>query len=281
MKTYKYYVFFLLAFSVSQNNEGYVFKHTLEDSYYDVETIVENHFGPWTVLVNFSARHTRSLVGIDEKTGEITTIQAWENVIASTRVDDKIEPNHGVHKMNEASYIELWDSGGNNISKTPRDDISREIAEEQQNNSMGAMFSTDNILYVLGGDTVRFEGDVWVHEEEKEINQFVGLDFFEGTKKEASTFTFKKVKIKKGDTIAYITQFTQIELHGVGSTWEKTIEFTQILSGECNIQFNVDRGLIKKSKMSLSSIGEGRDLEDDTIRKHIVNMMIESKGRLR
>ena len=58
------------------------------------------------------------------------------------------------------------------------------------------------------------------------------------------------------------------------------MEFSQILTGTCKIQFNIDKGIIKKSDMSLSSVGEGKDLENDTIRKFTVNMMIKSKGKL-
>ena len=276
----KYFLFVLLSFSMSQNNEGYVFKHSIEDQYYDIENIVEQHFGPWDIMVNFSGRHVRTFVGVDEKTGEFTTLQHWEGVIANTRVDDKVEPNYNAQKYNESSFIELWDSDGNSISRTPRNDISREIMEDESSSGIASMFAEQSILYPLGGDSMRFEGDVWTTEEEKEVDSFPGMDFFEGTKKEVTTYTFKKVKVKRGDKIAYINQSIQIELRGVGSTWEKTVEFSQILAGTCKIQFNIDQGIIKKSDMSLSSVGEGKDLENDTIRKFTVNMMIKSKGKL-
>ena len=280
MSPVKYCLFVLLSLSMSQNNEGYVFKHSIDDQYYDIENIVEQHFGPWDIMINFSGRYKRKLVGIDEKTGEFTTLQHWEGVIANTRVDDKVEPNHDVQRFNESSYIELWDSAGNMLSKTPRDDLSREIMEDQQQDEIGSLFTDeDNLLYPLG-DSVRFEGDVWTIEEEEEVDSFPGLDFFEGTKKETSTYTFKKVRVKRGDKIAYINVSMQIELHGVGTTWEKTIEFSQILTGTCKVQFNIDKGIIKKSNISMSAVGEGKDLENDTIRKYTVNMMIESKGKL-
>ena len=280
MSPVKYCLFVLLSLSMSQNNEGYVFKHSIDDQYYDIENIVEQHFGPWDIMINFSGRYKRKLVGIDEKTGEFTTLQHWEGVIANTRVDDKVEPNHDVQRFNESSYIELWDSAGNMLSKTPRDDLSREIMEDQQQDEIGSLFTDeDNLLYPLG-DSVRFEGDVWTTEEEEEVDSFPGLDFFEGTKKETSTYTFKKVRVKRGDKIAYINVSMQIELHGVGTTWEKTIEFSQILTGTCKVQFNIDKGIIKKSNISMSAVGEGKDLENDTIRKYTVNMMIESKGKL-
>ena len=106
MSPVKYCLFVLLSLSMSQNNEGYVFKHSIDDQYYDIENIVEQHFGPWDIMINFSGRYKRKLVGIDEKTGEFTTLQHWEGVIANTRVDDKVEPNHDVQRFNESSYIE-------------------------------------------------------------------------------------------------------------------------------------------------------------------------------
>ena len=280
MSPVKYCLFVLLSLSMSQNNEGYVFKHSIDDQYYDIENIVEQHFGPWDIMINFSGRYKRKLVGIDEKTGEFTTLQHWEGVIANTRVDDKVEPNHDVQRFNESSYIELWDSAGNMLSKTPRDDLSREIMEDQQQDEIGSLFTDENNLLYPLGDSVRFEGDVWTIEEEEEVDSFPGLDFFEGTKKETSTYTFKKVRVKRGDKIAYINVSMQIELHGVGTTWEKTLEFSQILTGTCKVQFNIDKGIIKKSDISMSAVGEGKDLENDTIRKYTVNMMIESKGKL-
>ena len=72
------------------------------------------------------------------------------------------------------------------------------------------------------------------------MDNFAGLDVFEGTKKEKTIYTFKAIKEKRGDKIAYIDMEMEIMLMGVGSTWEKTVEFTQNFSGGGKMQFNID-----------------------------------------
>ena len=272
----------LLVISFAQNNEGYFFKSTINNFYTDIENIVESHFGPWDIFTNFSARSSQTLGGIDEQTGEITTITKWENVVANTRVDDKVKPNHDIQLMNGTSYTMLWNADGSLISQTPNDERSEDMLEVLDGNSIQAMFDTGNLFYAInGGDTIRHIGDMWIHQTGAVVDNFPGFDGFEGTKEEKVTYTFKEIKEKRGNKIAYIDMQMEIVLVGVGSTWEKTVEFTQSFSGGGKMQFNIDKGIFKKCKMDWTAVGQGRDLEDDSVRKYSINMSIITKQKLR
>ena len=154
--------------------------------------------------------------------------------------------------------------------------------EDMENNQIQALFDTGNLFYsIAGGDTLRNVGDVWISKTEQVIDNFPGFDMFEGTKTSTTTYSFKDVKEKRGNEIAYVDMQLEMSLVGVGSTWEKTVEFTQNFSGGGKMQFNIDKGIFKKCTMNWSAVGQGRDLEDDSIRKYEIDMMIKTKQKLR
>ena len=273
----------ILSLSFCQDGKGYRFITGTNDYYMDIENIVESHFGPWDVLTNFSARTNHNFVDVNEKTGQITDMQSWNNVIATTRVDDKVTPNYMTQKMNGASFAVVINEDGTIASITPQDEKSQEMLDMQENDEIGSLMGglESNFLYPFGSDSIRHIGDSWSIETVGEIDAFAAFDFFEGEKKQAVTYTLKKVKEKRGDEIAYIQSETDILLRGIGGSWEKTVEFTQSFAGTANIQYNVDKGILKSCKMSFAAIGKARDLEDDSVRNFSVNMDIRIKCKLK
>ena len=278
-----YFLFFVLNFIFSQNESGYVFKATTNDYYIDIENVVENHFGPWDILVNFSGRNTRKFLGVDEKTQNLKFINGWEKVVASMRMDEKVKPIHQIQKMNGASYTEIYSAEGDYISRTPNNDRSREVDEEIFSNVMADMIGAQNInlFFPLGDDSIRYIGDIWSSEEEKILKYLSGYDEFEGMQKAKSIFTFKQIKEKKGDKIAYLNQKSEIQIQGIGSLNSDNIEINTTLTGNAKIQFNLDKGIIKRCKQSLSSVGVSKNLSSNKEEKHTMNMSIQIKTKLK
>ena len=98
-------------------------------------------FGPWDVLTNFSGRQFNDFVEINENEGQIKKILTWSNVIATTRVDDNVEPNYDVQKQNGTSFTLLYDDkSGEMLSLTPNNEHSEQMLEVQQNDEIGALF---------------------------------------------------------------------------------------------------------------------------------------------
>ena len=288
MTQIKYWLFIsTLSIVFSNDGEGYRFiNNSTQDYYQDLESIFEMSFGPWDFLMNFSGRQTRVFVVPKEKQDEIISKISWSRVIATTRIDDKVEPNHGAQKQNGTSYTITNDSiTGEQTSIVGNDDASIEMMEIVANDEIGSLMGggdDGNILYPFGPDSVRYVGDIWTIEEEgKQTGKTFAFEEFEGTKKSKATYNFKKIKEKRGSKIAYIKLDNIMEINGVGDSDDKSIELIISTTVKGDIKFNLTTGLMESCKMAMSMTTTGRDLEDDGVKKMFMSMSAKVKQKLK
>ena len=282
------YWFFISTLSIAFPNDGEGYRfigNSTQDYYMDLETIFEMSFGSWNFYMNFSARQTIEFMAPKEKQDAIIYTQAWSKVIATTRIGDKVKPNHDAQKQNGTSYTHTNDPiTGEVISVVGNDEASIQMLEDVTASTIGALFSGDdsNLLYPFGPDSIRYVGDVWTIERahEKAENIF-GWEDFEGTTSSKLSYIFKKIKEKKGNKIAYIKLKNIIELNGVGGRDDKAIEILITTEVDGDIKFNITTGLMERCKMSMVIAGSGRDLEDDSIEKFNMAMSAKVKEKLK
>ena len=287
MTQIKYWLFIsTLSIALSNDGEGYQFiGNSTQDYYQDLESIFEMSFGPWDFLMNFSGRQTLEFVAPKEKQDEIISKLSWSRVIATTRVDDKVKPNHDAQKQNGTSYTMTYDPiTGKQVSIVGNDEASMQMLELVADDEIGSLFTSDetNILYPFGPDSIRYVGDIWTIEEEGEqTGKTFSFEKFEGTKKSKKTYNFKKIKEKRGSKIAYIKLDNIVEIIGVGDSDDKSIELTMSSTVKGDIKFNITTGLMESCKMSMSMTTVGRDLEDDSIKKMFMSMSAKVKQKLK
>ena len=287
MTQIKYWLFIsTLSIVLSNDGEGYRFiGNSTQDYYQDLESIFEMSFGPWDFLMNFSGRQTLEFVAPKEKQDEIISKLSWSRVIATTRVDDKVKPNHGAQKQNGTSYTIKNDPiTGKQISVVGNDEPSTQMLASVASSEIGSLFSgdEDNLLYPFGSDSIRYVGDVWTIEEEvPQTGKTFAFEQFEGTKKSKKTYNFKKFKEKKGSKIAYIKLENIVEIIGVGDSDDKSIELIISTTIKGDIKFNITTGLMESCKMAMSMTTTGRDLEDDSVKKFFMSLSAKVKQKLK
>ena len=287
MTQIKYWLFIsTLSIAFPNDGEGYRFiGNSTQDYYMDLESVFEMSFGPWDVLTNFSGRQAYEFMAPKEKQDEIIYKMTWSKVISTMRIGDKVSPNHEAQKQNGTSYTIKNDPiTGEIISMVGNDEASIQMLEMMDSNEISALFSDEqgNVLYPFGPDSIRYVGDVWTieKEEEKSGNVFA-FEEFEGTKKSILSYNFKKLKEKKGNKIAYIKLKNIVEINGVGSREDKSIELAISTEINGNIKFNITTGLMESCKMSMAITGSGRDLEDDDIKKFSMGLSAKIKQKLK
>ena len=287
MAQIKYWLFIsTLSIAFSNDGEGYRFiGNSTQDYYMDLESVFEMSIGPWDVLTNFSGRQAYEFMAPKEKQDEIIYKMTWSKVISTMRIGDKVSPNHEAQKQNGTSYTIKNDPiTGKLISKVGNDEASKQIMETTANSEIGSLFSGDesNILYPFGSDSIRYVGDVWkIEKEEEKSGNVLAFDEFEGTQKSIMSYNFKKIKEKKGNKIAYIKLKNIVEINGVGSREDKSIELAVSIEVNGNIKFNITTGLMESCKVSSAITSSGRNLEDDKIEKLSMGMSVKIKQKLK
>ena len=287
MTQIKYWFFIsTLSIALSNDGEGYQFiGNSTQDYYQDIESVFEMNIGPWDFLTNYSGRQTLEFMAPKEKQDEIIYKMTWSRVIATSRIGDKVSPNHDAQKQNGTSYTIKNDPiTGELISYVGNDEASMQMMEMVADDAVGSLFTSDenNLLYPFGSDSVRYVGDVWTIEKaSEETKSLFMFEKFEGTEKSKIIYKFKKIKEKKGNKIAYINLENISEVSGVGSNEDKSIEMTITTVVDGKIKFNFTTGLMESCKMSMSIAGSGRDLEDDNIQKFNMSMSAKVKQKLK
>jgi len=287
MTQIKYWLFIsTLSIALPNDGEGYrLIGNSTQDYYMDLESVFEISFGPWDFLTNFSGRTAYEFMAPKEKQDEIIFKMTWSKVISTMRAGDKVSPNHEAQKQNGTSYTIKNDPiTGKLISKVGNDEASKQIMEATANSEIGSLFSGDetNILYPFGSDSIRYVGDVWtIEKEEEKSGNVLAFDEFEGTQKSIISYNFKKIKEKKGNKIAYIKLKNIVEINGVGSREDKSIELAVSIEVNGNIKFNITTGLMESCKVSSAITSSGRNLEDDKIEKLSMGMSVKIKQKLK
>ena len=276
------FIFLSVFFSFSPCEEdGYRFVNTVYEKFQmDVETISEISFGPYDYISTFSGRLTQDLQDVDHETNKMKIFQSWSNIIASNRRNDEVKPNYDAQKLNGATYVVIIDSTGMVESVVGNNDVANESLEQQ--NNMSEMFSSQNYYYPFGSDSLRRVGDVWIIKKDKKAeDSFFGLDKFEGIIEDELTYTFKKVKEKKGDLIAYIRVVLTNVVQGVGTNWDDTIEFTQAGEMKGEMRFNITKGYIMRGKMSGKFYGKGKSLDNDSSMSYSTTVDVRVKTKIK
>ena len=96
-----------------------------------------------------------------------------------------------------------------------------------------------------------------------DLEEFPGFDSAAGKFKMSTTYALKKVKEKRGSTIAYIDMESLLELNAVTNTWDESWEIDMRGDFKNVIRFDITHGKFIKQKMTATIKGGGRDLIDD------------------
>jgi hypothetical protein len=278
---------FLLSFSFlfCDDNEGYVFELNLaNDFYFDMESVIEFSQGGYDFYQLFSAIMLHEPEKPNPSTGEITMLVSFENVISSSRRNDEMKPDHGAQKLTGTSYNYTIDSLGYVTSVVGTSDLAEEVVEESDNINwlFGANTDRQNIKYLLGGDSLRRVGDVWIIADTTyDVEGTYGLDKFEGSTITKTVYTFKKIKKKGEDIIAVVKNKVFFETTGIGTTWDKTVAITQAGEFKCKLEFNITKGYLVKNQMDGALIIRGKDLSDDSSWNTNINVALRQKGKLK
>ena len=142
----------LLSFSLllCNEDEGYVFELNLANDFYmDMESVVEYSRGTFDFYMLMSSRMLHEFEKPNPSTGEETMVVSFENVIASSRRNDELKPNHDAQKLSGTSYLYTIDSIGEVLSVVGTSELAEEVVEEsdQINWLFGANTDRSNIKY--------------------------------------------------------------------------------------------------------------------------------------
>ena len=276
----------LLSFSLllCNEDEGYVFELNFDNDFYiDMESVVEYSRGAFDFYMLMSSRMIHEIEKPNPSTGEVSMVVSFENVIASSRRNDELKPNHDVQKLSGTSYLYTIDSLGVLLSVEGTSELAKEVVEESEEVNWLFGANTDaasNIKYFMGGDTLRRLGDVWtISDTTDAVENTYGFDKFEGSSISKTVYSFNKIKKKRGDVIAVVESTTFIEISGIGSTWETTSEFSQTGEFDGKLTFNVTKGHIMKNNVDGALIMQGTDLGDDRSWGTMVSVALRQKGK--
>ena len=280
-------LFSLLTFSLlfSNDSEGYVFELNLDNDFYvDMESVIDFSVGTYEFQQLFSARMLQEFEKPHPSSGEIKMIQSFQNVIASSRRNDEMKPNHDAQKLSGTSYTMIIDSLGFVVSTIGNSDLAQEVLEESDevNWLFGVNSERGNLKYFMGSDSLQYVGDVWsVYDTTYEVTSTYGFEKFNGSAITYSNYSFEKIKKKRGNVLAVIKCKAGMEVQGIGTNWDQTIEFTQIGEFICTITFNVTRGLLASNRVNGTLIMKGVDLGDDSSWRADMNIALKQKGKLK
>ena len=278
---------FLLLFSLlfCDDGQGYVFELNFEsDNYLDMESVVEYSQGAYDYYQLFSARVLSEFGKLDPSTGEVKMVQTFENVISSSRRNDEMRPDHDAQKLTGTTYTITIDSLGYILSTVGNSELAEEVIEESDeiNWLFGVNTSRQNIKYFMGGDEPRNVGDVWVVSDSTfDVENTFGFAKFKGSEFNNTTYTFKKIKEKRGDKIAVVEIKTLYEVNGVGSSWEEVVDFRQSGEFKCKLTFNITKGFIVSNRVEGVLRLKGKNLNNDKSWNVGINVALKQKGKLK
>ena len=280
-------LFSLLTFSLlfSNDSEGYVFELNMANDFYvDMESVIDFSVGTYEFQQLFSARMLQEFEKPHPSSGEIKMIQSFQNVIASSRRNDEMKPNHDAQKLSGTSYTMIIDSLGFVVSTIGNSDLAQEVLEESDevNWLFGVNSERGNLKYFMGSDSLQYVGDVWsVYDTTYEVTSTYGFEKFNGSAITYSNYSFEKIKKKRGNVLAVVKCKAGMEVQGIGTNWDQTIEFTQIGEFICTITFNVTKGLLASNRVNGTLIMKGVDLGDDSSWRADMNIALKQKGKLK
>ena len=256
-------ILFFTAFSLVKSDEveGYrLISNFQNDKIIDVEIMTEYSQSIYNYKSTFSARVKVEYIKNTESSYEHEFLQTWSDIVATNIRNDKVKVDHNSQKLNGCQFSLFVDSTGFIEKVAGVNNLSREMVE-----SAGSfrLFFGNNLLYPFGFDSIRNVGDTWIIIEEDDLEEFPGFDSAAGKFKMSTTYTLKKVKEKRGSTIAYIDMESLFELNAVTNTWDESWEIDMRGVYEGVIRFDITHGKLIKQKMTATIKGGGKDLIDD------------------
>ena len=283
----KIILFSLLTFSflLCDDGQGYVFEMIFNnDVNMNMESVVEFSQGSYDFYMLFSASILWEFEKptISSNTTKLT--QTFGTVIASNRRNDEMKPNHDAQKLSGTSYTMMIDSLGFVLSTIGNSDLAQEVLDESDevNWLFGVNSERGNFKYFLGSDSLQYVGDVWsIYDTTYNVESTYGFEKFNGTSITYSNYSFEKIKKKRGDVLAVIKCKAGLEVQGVGTNWDKTIEFTQIGEFICTITFNVTKGLLHSNRVDGTLTMKGVNLNNDSSWRADMNIALKQKGKLK
>ena len=256
-------ILFFTVFSLVKSDEveGYRFISNFQnDDIIDVEIMTEFSQGIYNYMSTFSARIKMEYVKNTESSYEHEFLQTWSNIIATNIRNDKVKVDHDSQKLNGCQFSLFVDSTGFIEKVAGVNNLARENVESARS---FRMFLGNNMLYPFGSDSIRNVGDTWIIIEDDDLEEFPGFDAAVGKFKMSTTYTLKKVKEKRGSTIAYIDMEGLLELNAVTNTWDESWEIDMRGDFKCVLRFDITHGKLIKQKMTATIKGGGKDLIDD------------------
>ena len=257
-------ILFITVFSIvkSDDVEGYRFISNFQnDEIIEVEIMTEFSQSIYNYMTTFSARIKVEYIKNTESSYEHEFLQTWSDIIATNIRNDKVKVDHDSQQLNGCQFSLFVDSTGSIEKVAGVNTLARENIESAES---FRLFLGNNLLYPFGSDSIRNVGDVWIITEEKDnLEEFPGFDSAAGKFKMSTTYTLKKVKEKRGSTIAYIDMESLLELNAVTNTWDESweIDMGGVFKGV--IRFDITHGKLIKQKMTATIKGGGKDLIDD------------------
>ena len=256
-------ILFFTVFSlvISDEVEGFRFISNFQnDDIIDVEIMTEFSQSIYNYMSTFSARIKTEYIKNTESSYEHEFLQTWSDIVATNIRNDKVKVDHDSQKLNGCQFSLFVDSTGSIEKVAGVNTLARDNVESAESTML---FLGNNLLYPFGSDSIRNVGDTWIIIEDDDLEEFPGFDAAVGKFKMSTTYTLKKVKEKRGSTIAYIDMEGLLELNAVTNTWDESWELDMGGVFKGVIRFDITHGKLIKQKMTATFKGGGRDLIDD------------------
>ena len=273
----------IMPLLIAGEKEGYRFRGNISKDYYtNMESVMELDAGPFTFAFNSNYKLSNHFSSKNEIDKNIEITSSYTDVIATIKIDDKVDINDDLLKLNGTSVTYQIDPlSGNYISK--KQDVKSSMLG-QDADGLSYEEKMTNTLYPLGPDSIRYINETWIVEEEHIFNgeKMFTFEEFSGTVKMKTHFTLKKVKEKKSKLIAYIKEESESEIIGTGvAPGGDAIEMNQTIIITGNIKFNLNNGLMEYRKQTGSSSSDIKFLENDKTETMTLSIINKIKQKIK
>ena len=278
-----YLIIGIVPLLFSSEKEGYRFRGNVSKDYYtNMESVMEIDAGPFTFAFNSNFKLSNHFTSKNELSENIEITSTYTNVIATRKIDDKVDINDDVLKLNGTSVTYQIDPlSGHYLSKKQG---VNSIMLGQDVDGLSYEERLANTLYPLGPDSIRYINETWIVDQEHTFNgeKVFTFEEFSGTVKIRTHYTLKKVKEKKSKLIAYIKEESNTKVIGTGITpGGDPIEVNQTVITVGNIKFNLNDGLMEYQKQTGSSTSDLKFLENDKTETMTLSIINKIKQKIK
>ena len=283
MKQITFCIICIVSILVGNNSKKYLFKNNTDLIITsDTESFSEMSIEGNNMVLTSSMRQIIEFVpAIDNEDYEQKMISSFSSVISTLRENDKSKPNHDIQKLNGCIFTSYLDSMGVSGLVEGNNDIAKEMIDSSEGTMMFFAGHQHNYYYPLGSDSLRSVGETWQTIEKEVVTEDdkSAMGDYVGTSKITKDYTFKKIKEKKGELIAYIDLVLTISSKGVSSNWGKEYEINFSAKNEEEIRFNLTQGYVVRQKTKASFKGTGKNLESDATDNLFMSVEVSIKNK--